>query len=366
MKVGREFAGFALPFAAGTVSGVLAGRFFPLSYPAFGAVSITVVATSLLLLISPYRKKPDTTAVLSAIITAALSAGMLCGITSWAISLSAVPKPLFSGLGEAMECAVDTIPFRKNETNAIIKALITGERSDIPTETVQAFRASGASHILALSGLHLGIIYGIASKILKILGNSRPTVMIRSICTIILCGTYTLATGAGDSITRAFLFILLGETAKITRRCHDTGTLLWASLVLQLCINPQACMAVSFQLSYAAMAGIAFIFPWLKGFWPGDETDGTVGPLHRIWNAASLSIACQMTTGPLAFLYFGTFPKHFILTNLIAMPLTGLIIPFSLATLCLDTWGICPEILLRATEALVTALSEALDIIARM
>ena len=79
-----------------------------------------------------------------------------------------------------------------------------------------------------------------------------------------------------------------------------------------------------------------------------------------------MSISCQITTGPLAWFYFGTFPVHFLLTNLIAIPLTGLIIPTALAVLLLSALGICPEMLLRACEMLVTALSQALEIISVM
>jgi competence protein ComEC len=115
------------------------------------------------------------------------------------------------------------------------------------------------------------------------------------------------------------------------------------------------------------MAGVAFIFPWLKGFWPQDVKFRKFrDPLKWIWETAALSISCQITTGPLAYVYFGTFPVHFLLTNLIAMPLTGLIIPAAVLTVMLTAAGWCPEMLLRATEALVTALSEALNIIASM
>ena len=120
------------------------------------------------------------------------------------------------------------------------------------------------------------------------------------------------------------------------------------------------------------MAGIAFIFPQLKAFWPGSEEVRTgffknrPKPLRWIWNSAALSISCQLTTGPLAWLYFESFPVHFLLTNLIAIPLTGLIIPSALLLLFLNSFGGCPEFLLTATEAMISALSESLAIISTM
>jgi competence protein ComEC len=268
-------------------------------------------------------------------------------------------------LGRNTGRLIDGIDFRNTETNAIIKALIIGERTDIPGHITEAFRESGASHILALSGLHLGIIYGILARISSIFGNTSLAKTIRSVFIVMTCGLYTLATGAGPSITRAFIFILIRETAKMTGRSVTLTGVLMTSLMIHLTINPQALREVGFQLSYAAIGGIAFIFPWLRDFWPKKD-GGFKGPIRWVWETAALSISCQITTGPIAYLYFRSFPMHFLLTNLIALPLTGLIIPVSLLTLCLHTCGICPDILLRATEMLVTALSEALTIISLM
>ncbi len=116
------------------------------------------------------------------------------------------------------------------------------------------------------------------------------------------------------------------------------------------------------------MSGIAYIYPWLRDFWPGNpqEDRAFTRSVRRIWNSAALSIACQLTTGPLAYLHFESFPKHFLLTNLIALPLAGLIIPSGLAVLVLHSFGICPIIMVKAAEALVQALSAALEIIAGM
>ena len=86
--------------------------------------------------------------------------------------------------------------------------------------------------------------------------------------------------------------------------------------------------------------------------------------MRWVWNSAALSIACQITTGPLAYLYFGTFPKYFILTNMLALPLVGIIIPTSILTLLLNYMGICPDILIKATELLVSCMTGILGTIA--
>lgn len=364
MEVEREFAGFALPFAAGVAASVLTAEHHHVHLSISASVSMAFAAICLLALIHPCRKQLSDKTISLAVILAAFFSGMLCGYTSFLTGPGRIRSIPFSFLGDGMAEAIDRIPFRTNEANAVIKALITGNRQDIPQETIKAFRDSGASHILALSGLHLGIIYSLIAKVLGITGNNQIAGRIRSATTVILCGIYTLATGAGDSIVRAFLFIILGEAARHSGRPCDTGNLFFAALAIQICIDPQSFRSVGFQLSYAAMAGIAFIYPWLKGLWSGTKEKKDI--IRWIWDSASLSISCQLTTGPLAYMYFRTFPTHFLLTNLIALPLTGILIPFALITLCLNALGICPGMLLRATEALVKVLSEALRIISEM
>ena len=179
----------------------------------------------------------------------------------------------------------------------------------------------------------------------------------------IICGFYTLATGAGASIVRAFIFIMVREVSRLTHRHTSLKHTLLTSLTVQLAISPGDVSGIGFQLSYAAMAGIAFIFPHLKELWPDD---GSFNPLRKVWESAALSISCQITTGPLAYICFGTFPKYFLLSNLIALPLTGAIIPISILTVAMYTAGICPGILIRITEAAVQVMCRSLDIISGM
>ena len=116
------------------------------------------------------------------------------------------------------------------------------------------------------------------------------------------------------------------------------------------------------------MAGIAFILPHLKSYWPGDirEDRAAVRAGRKIWHAAAMSVSCQITTAPLAWYHFGTFPIHFLLTNLMAIPLTGIIIPAILVTLILNCLEICPHVVVKTTEALIMTLTRALDIISSM
>lgn len=259
---------------------------------------------------------------------------------------------------------IDALPMQDRENNALLKALLTGDRTGLSAQTVNAFRDSGAAHILALSGLHLGIIYGIVSKAFAALGNSPAAVKARSLLTVAATGSYCIMVGAGPSISRAFLFILLRELSVMLGRTASLRDTLCGAFVIQICLDAEAVRSVSFQLSYLAIAGIAYVYPLLRDLWPAGSLKRS--PLRWVWNSAALSTACQLTTGPAAWLYFRTFPKYFILTNLISLPLTGILLPAALLSVLLSAIGICPPFMVQVTELLADTMRRSLEIIAGM
>lgn len=369
MKAEREIAGIVLPFVIGTAVFMYAGSMSALTSSAL--FSITLILIGFLLYIRDHRI--SSVATWGILFLCMGICGALAASTDLQLSVSRQHETtwlssLALDFGERMQGSIDSIPFRNESTCQIIKALLTGEKNGIPDGVTSAFRASGASHILALSGLHLGIIYGIVRFLTRWIGNTRKANAIRSIILISTCGFYTLATGAGASIVRAFIFILIGECARLSGRPAGLRTVMMAALMIHLTISPSSIKEVGFQLSYAAIAGIAYIFPWLQGFWPGDRNeDAALTRCSRwIWESAAMSISCQMTTGPFAYMYFGTFPPQFILTNMIALPLTGLIIPMALITLATCSLGWNIQILIEGTEWMVTLLCGALDLLSTM
>lgn len=367
MTVEREIAGFALPFAAGVLSVSLFSTF---PYYTGSSAIIPVCLAAALFLNAYFRKNPTDPYILGGFIAlTAFLTGAFCFSNDALLQLTSTEKtgPFTSFAHScclAVQKRIEAIPFRHEDTAALIKALLTGERSSIPREVTEAFRTSGASHILALSGMHIGIIYGIVSKSLAPAGNGTKAVAVRTLAIVGICGFYTLAVGAGESIVRAFIFILINEAARFTHRYRSLKHTLSCALIFQLALSPSSISSVGFQLSYAAMAGIAYIHPWLQKCWPDDGSGPN--PFRKIWEMASMSISCQITTGPLAWFYFRSLPMHFLLTNLMAIPLTGLIIPASLLTVLLCSIGICPDILIQLTEFLVSALTGSLTVIAGM
>lgn len=251
---------------------------------------------------------------------------------------------------------IDGAGFRHESSAALVKALLTGVRDSLSPEIKQAFRESGASHILALSGMHLGVIYGILSKITAPAGNSPVARRMRSLAVTSACGFYTLLTGAGPSVVRAFIFICLNEFARNhAERKRDPAKIYCTALLIQLCVSPGSIASASFQLSYLAMAGIILVYPRLKGLMKGP-----------VWSSMAMSVSCQLFTAPLAWLRFRTFPRYFLLSNLLALPLSEAVIASAVLTLTLQAAGICPDILVECTDKLCQILVFCLETVSSM
>lgn len=325
-------------YSAPFVCGISAGLFFKDPFVAVGAFSILYCLFLLLGLRWGFT--------LSRIGATVFCAGALCGGMD---RISSVLKEDSTGKTAAVTAVsqvIDSIPFSHSQSPALVKALLTGDRSSLDKEVIDAFRESGGSHILALSGLHLGMIYLLLQFLLSIIGRNPRAVFIRSAVVIFCCSYYTWATGASDSTVRALVFIILREVSRVLKRPQKASSVFCAALTLQLAISPQALLSLGFQLSYLAMAGIIFIYPHLEKWYPQSGNRGLLSKAdipRRMWQSAALSISCQITTAPLVWKVFGTFPGDFLLTNLLAMPLTSVVMVLSIALITLTSAGICPE-----------------------
>ena len=351
----RENIGaLAIHFTAGVAAGTLLLRLPANPYILSGG--LLLVLGSLLFAVL----KTERTGIL-------FPAFLLCGAFCALNGAFAGPEPALTRWAalpaERLRAFIDQIPFPSETTAPLLKAFLTGDRSGLSQETVQAFRGSGASHLLALSGLHIGILYLILSRALWPLGNSLAAKRFRYVLTLTAAGLFTLMTGASPSIVRAFLFIALNETTLLTGRSKSPLRVLSTALLIQLVLSPQSIASVGFQLSYLAMAGIFLLYPHLEAWYPAELR---FDPLRRIWQAAALSISCQVFTGPLAWYRFHTFPTYFLITNLLAMPLTTLLMGAAVATLTLQGIGCCPAILIAGTDNLCNTLLFVLSTIASL
>ena len=270
---------------------------------------------------------------------------------------------MFRGALESLRRRIAGLGLGGEGVTELVQALLTGDKSTLPAQLKENFRAAGGAHILALSGLHMGIICTLMSRVLFWTGNSIPGRRIRGGLTIAGSGAYCLLTGASPSVVRAFIYITLNELGKLSpgRKRVPLNTF-FAALTLQLCFNPGVVRSAAFQLSYLAMLGIHLLHPVLRQWLPASE--GRLA--SRIWNAASLSISCQLFTAPVVWLHFRSFPVNFLITNLLALPVSELFISGSALCLLLDSLHLCPGILKSLTSYTGQALIFCIDVIASL
>lgn len=291
------------------------------------------------------------------------SAGVLCSI---ALSiLKALPAiSAASGAAAALDMAIRRLGFSDRTTPALMGALLTGNKSHLDYDTIEIFRKSGASHLLALSGLHLGFIYTLIRKMLQPLGNSPVIKAVRVGTVMGFCTFYTIMTGAGPSITRALLFIVINETCSLNPERKKSGAgVLSMAFIIQVTAMPGVVRSVGFQLSYLAMAGIFLLgIPMQKWFPQGRRT----GILKKIWDASAISISCQAFTAPLTWVYFHSFPRHFLLANILALPVTEAAILLSIITITAEGCNISCNPLINACDYIFGLLVRILETISRM
>ncbi len=142
------------------------------------------------------------------------------------------------------------------------------------------------------------------------------------------------------------------------RESSTGGPLLFAAMV-QLTLHPGSINTLSFQLSYLACMGIIILNPQLESWLPTEK-----GLARRIWKSLSLSLSCQIFTAPLVYFKFGTLPKYFLLTNLLALPVCEFLINSSVVAIILNTLGIHPRVLIYLSDKSADLMLSILHVIA--
>ena len=212
---------------------------------------------------------------------------------------------------------------------AVVSALVLGVKDYLTDDVTDAFSGTGAMHVLAVSGLHVGVVYLLLIFLLNLIfGKNRSK--LKALISVVALITYAGITGFSPSVLRAttmFAFIAAAGAFKEKTTIYNT---LSASAVLLLLIDPYLITQVGFQLSYLAVLGIVYIQPKIKSLWWVRNKY-----LRKIWELSAVAIAAQIATFPLSLYYFNQFPNYFLLANLIVIPLAFLILYGGLAVLLL-------------------------------
>ena len=210
----------------------------------------------------------------------------------------------------------------------VAEALLIGYRNDLDKDIVQAYSNTGVVHIIAISGLHLGMIYGLLVALFRPFRKWKWSLIVRPVSILLVLWTFTLLTGAAASILRSavmFSFIIIGEVLNRKTKIYNT---LAASAFCLLVYDPNLLWDVGFQLSYAAVVSIIiFQQPLYRKFFVQNRL------LRMIWELNSITLAAQILTLPLILYYFHQFPNLFLFTNFIAVPLSGIILYLELILL---------------------------------
>ncbi|MDQ6608686.1 MAG: competence protein ComEC family protein [Bacteroidota bacterium] len=205
--------------------------------------------------------------------------------------------------------------------SGLAEALLIGYKDDLDKNLVQSYSNTGVVHIIAISGLHLGLIYWLLLLITKPLSRHKKLVWLRLLLTILSLWAFTLLAGAHPSVLRsAVMFTIIAIGQLVARRSSIYNTMALSAFVL-LCINPFWLWDVGFQLSYTAVLSIIIFFrPVYNWFYFPNKL------INFFWGLTAVTISAQILTLPISIYHFHQMPLLFLLSNFIAVPLSSAIV----------------------------------------
>ena len=226
---------------------------------------------------------------------------------------------------------------------AFVNALFLGQRQDITADVYQAYKKAGAIHILAISGLHIGILLLILQYVMKPLLYLRHGKFIRLLIILCILWSFAIVAGLSPSVVRAVTMFSLFAIVKGLKRSSNSLNTLAISAFILLLVRPAFCFDVGFQLSYAAVASIIIIKPILDSWW---SFKNKIANWHL--DLLKISIAAQIGVFPLSLYYFHQFPGLFFMSNLVIIPCLMLVLGLGIVLFVLLLIYQPPEILVHS------------------
>ncbi len=215
--------------------------------------------------------------------------------------------------------------------NGLAKALLIGYRENLDKEIVKAYTNTGVIHVIAISGLHLGLIYAILSTLLQFM--DKKLKVLKAIIIIAFLWIFSILCGASPSVLRSALMFTCLLSGEVLQKENYTVNTLASSAFMLLCIDPVLLWDIGFQLSYSAVASLLVYNRYFNSLYSFDNVIINFG-----WNSVVTSVSAQILTTPLVLFHFHQFPLLFILANLIAVPLSGIILILLIMLCCLHFW----------------------------
>ena len=237
----------------------------------------------------------------------------------------------------------------KGDGLAVLSALTVGDREALDDGLVETYAATGASHVLALSGLHIGFLYVLLRWLLLPLWRwGRGSKLLGILLAVSCLWAFAFVTGGSSSVVRSVIMFSLLALAELQSEKPLSLNTVAATAFLMLLFRPAWLFDVGFQLSFAAVTAILLLQPRLAACWQPENRF-----LRGAWGVLTVSAAAQVGTAPLVMLYFSRFPTHFLLTSLWVIPVVSVVLYAAVALLLLAPFPLLQHWLAEAIEALV-------------
>jgi competence protein ComEC len=204
---------------------------------------------------------------------------------------------------------------------AVAAALSLGYKDKLHDKLRHAYSASGAMHVLAVSGLHVGIIYMVMYFLLSPLRRKKKLMYLQVVIIVIAIWFYALLTGMSPSVTRAAVMFSFISAGSLFKQHINIYNILAASAFVTIAVNPFVITELGFWLSYLAVLSIVTFY---KPIYRLLNVRNRI--LDKLWSLVAVSIAAQIGTAPLTVFYFHQFSNYFILTNILVIPVVTIIV----------------------------------------
>lgn len=241
-------------------------------------------------------------------------------------------------------------------------SLVLGFRYELDPDVRDQFAATGALHVLAVSGLHVGIIISMLSFLFYWLPRDSVFMFVSLACLfLVILIIYVLITGASAPVIRATLIFLLFYWSRRVERQVSSLNLLAIVAFFMLVYNPLQLFHVSFQLSFVAVSSIIIFYPYIH------HRLRVKNKIARfVWSVLSMSLAAQVLVLPMSCFYFYQIPLYFWLSSVIAIALAYVIIPLAFVTLGLLAFGVTANVLWQLLEVLCDLLLGSIRLISQL
>lgn len=248
----------------------------------------------------------------------------------------------------------------KDDELAIINALLLGKRQEISKEIIQNYQNAGAIHILAVSGLHVGIILLLLNILLKPLEKIKNGSIIKLILVVLFLWVFAFIAGLSASVIRAVTMFTAVAVSLLAKNTINTYKTLIISVFILLLFNPYYLFEVGFQLSYLAVFFIVWIQPLIYKLWQPKSKI-----INYPWQLFTVSIAAQLGVLPLSLYYFHQFPGLFFIANIIIIPFLGIILGLGILVIFLSLINLLSPFIANIYEQIIIILNSVVAVIAK-